>query len=46
MGAGRWGWVSASKGLHVKQVEAEVLEGGATVMGLQSDQGPPGGGQA
>lgn len=30
VGAGRWGWDSPSKGVYVRQVEADVLDGGAS----------------
>lgn len=36
--AGRWGWDISSKDVRVRQVEAEVLEGGASGMGLGSNR--------
>lgn len=45
-GHGGGGWGSHSKDVHVRQVEEEVLQGGATRMGLGSNQGPPGSGEA
>lgn len=35
--AGRWGWDSSGKGVHVRQAETEVLEGGASGMGRGSN---------